>query len=92
MRKQKVQILLGGTNQMPDHQTNAAAQQQGQCISRPDPLKGNKTPQSLQGERQDPWEKNRSDFKRKISESLFIKQLKPDLNKQKDAFKLKLYN
>ena len=34
----------------------------------------------------------KSDFKRKISESLFIKQLKPDLNKQKDAFKLKLYN
>ena len=92
MRKQKVQILLGGTNQMPDHQTNAAAQQQGQCISRPDPFKRNKTPQSLQGERQDPWEKNRSDFKRKISESLFIKQLKPDLNKQKDAFKLTLYN
>ena len=91
MRKQKVQILLGGTNQMPDQQTNAAAQQQGQCISRPDPFKGNKT-QSLQGERQDPWEKNISDFKRKISESLFIKQLKPDLNKQKDAFKLKLYN
>jgi hypothetical protein len=34
----------------------------------------------------------KTDFKRKISESLFIKQLKPDLNKQKDAFKLKLYN
>ena len=34
----------------------------------------------------------KSDFKRRISESLFIKQLKPDLNKQKDAFKLKLYN
>ncbi len=36
--------------------------------------------------------KYKSDFKRKISESLFIKALKPDLNKQKDAFKLKLYN
>ena len=34
----------------------------------------------------------KSDFKRRISESLFIKKLKPDLNKQKDAFKLKLYN
>ena len=34
----------------------------------------------------------KSDFKRKISESLFIKELKPDLNKQKDAFKLKLFN
>ena len=34
----------------------------------------------------------KSDFKRRVSESLFIKQLKPDLNKQKDAFKLKLYN
>ena len=34
----------------------------------------------------------RSDFKRRISESLFIKKMKPDLNKQKDAFKLKLYN
>ena len=34
----------------------------------------------------------KTDFKRKISESLFIKQIKPDLNKQKDAFKLKLYN
>ena len=34
----------------------------------------------------------RSDFKRRISESLHIKELKPKLNKQKDAFKLKLYN
>ena len=34
----------------------------------------------------------KSDFRRRISESLFIKQLKPDLNKQNDAFKLKLYN
>ena len=36
--------------------------------------------------------RNRSDFKRRISESLFIKELKPKLNKQKEAFKLKLYN
>tara|TARA_B100000586_G_C20025999_1_gene391161 strand:- start:242 stop:934 length:693 start_codon:yes stop_codon:yes gene_type:complete len=34
----------------------------------------------------------RSNFKRRISESLFIKELKPDLNKQKDAFTLKLFN
>ena len=34
----------------------------------------------------------KSDFRRRISESLFIKQLKPDLNKQNDAFKLRLYN
>ena len=34
----------------------------------------------------------RSDFKRRISESLFIKEQKPKLNKQKEAFKLKLYN
>ena len=34
----------------------------------------------------------KSYFKRRISESLFIKQLKPDLNKQKYAFKLKLYD
>jgi len=34
----------------------------------------------------------KSDFKRRISESLFIKKIKPDLNKQKDAFRLKLYN
>ena len=34
----------------------------------------------------------RSDFKRRISESLFIKEKKPKLNKQKEAFKLKLYN
>ena len=34
----------------------------------------------------------KSDFKRRISESLFIKALKPDLNKQKDAFKLTLYS
>ena len=34
----------------------------------------------------------KSDFKRRISESLFIKELKPDLNKQKDAFNLKLFN
>lgn len=34
----------------------------------------------------------RSDFKRRISESLFIKELKPDLNKQNDAYRLKLFN
>ena len=34
----------------------------------------------------------KSDFKRRISESLFIKMIKPDLNKQKDALKLKLFN
>ena len=34
----------------------------------------------------------KTNFKRKVSEALFIKQLKPDLNMQKDAFKLKLYN
>ena len=33
-----------------------------------------------------------STFKRKISESLYIKELKPDLNKQKDAYRLKLFN
>ena len=32
-----------------------------------------------------------SDFKRKISESLFIRTLKPDLNVQKDAYKLSLF-
>ena len=34
----------------------------------------------------------RSDFSRKISESLFIKKLKPDLNVQKDSYKLSLFN
>ena len=34
----------------------------------------------------------RSNFKRRISEALFIKEKKPDLNKQKDAYKLKLFN
>ena len=34
----------------------------------------------------------RSDFARKISESLFIKKLKPDLNIQKDSYKLLLFN
>ena len=34
----------------------------------------------------------RTNFKRRVSEALFFKELKPDLNKQKDAFKLKLYN
>ena len=34
----------------------------------------------------------RTNFRRKISEVLFIKELKPDLNVQKDAFKLKLFN
>ena len=34
----------------------------------------------------------RTNFKRKISESLYIKELKPDLNVQKDAYKLKLFN
>ena len=34
----------------------------------------------------------RSNFKRRISEALFIKEKKPDLNKQKFAFKLKLFN
>ena len=33
-----------------------------------------------------------SDFKRKISESLYIKQYKPEINIQKDAYKLKLFN
>lgn len=33
-----------------------------------------------------------NNFKRKISESLFIKELRPDLNKQKDSYKLKLFN
>ena len=34
----------------------------------------------------------RNHFKRRISESLFIKEQKPNLNIQKDAFKLKLFN
>ena len=34
----------------------------------------------------------RSDFTRKISESLYVKELKPDLNVQKDAYKLSLFN
>ena len=34
----------------------------------------------------------RSNFARKISESLYIKKLKPDLNVQKDSYKLVLFN
>ena len=34
----------------------------------------------------------RSDFTRKISESLFIKKLEPNLNAQKDSYKLLLFN
>ena len=34
----------------------------------------------------------RSSFRRKISESLFIKRLKPTLNVQKDSYKLALFN
>ena len=34
----------------------------------------------------------KSNFKRHISESLFIKTLKPDLNVQKDAYRLALFN
>ena len=34
----------------------------------------------------------KSNFKRRISEALYIKEHKPDLNKQKDSFKLKLFN
>ena len=34
----------------------------------------------------------RSNFARKISESLYIKKLKPDLNVQKDSYKLSLFN
>ena len=34
----------------------------------------------------------KSDFKRRISESLFIKKLKPDLNVQMDAYRLTLFN
>ena len=34
----------------------------------------------------------RSDFTRKISEALFIKELKPDLNVQKESYKLSLFN
>ena len=33
-----------------------------------------------------------SQFRRKISESLFIKKHKPDLNVQKDSYKLRLFN
>ena len=33
-----------------------------------------------------------SNFKRRISEALFIKNSKPDLNVQKDAYKLSLFN
>ena len=33
-----------------------------------------------------------SNIKRKISEALFIKKLKPDLNVQKESLKLSLYN
>ena len=35
---------------------------------------------------------HRNTFKRRISEALFIKELKPDLNVQEEAFKLSLYN
>ena len=34
----------------------------------------------------------KSDFKRRNSESLFIKKLKPDLNVQMDAYRLTLFN
>ena len=34
----------------------------------------------------------RSNFARKISESFYIKKLKPDLNVQKDSYKLSLFN
>ena len=34
----------------------------------------------------------RTNFKRKISEALYIKELKPDLNVQKEAYKLKRFN
>ena len=34
----------------------------------------------------------RTNFRRVVSEALFIKELKPDLNIQKDAYKLKLFN
>ena len=34
----------------------------------------------------------RSDFTRKISEALYIKELKPNLNIQKDSYKLSLFN
>ena len=34
----------------------------------------------------------RSDFTRKISESLFVKELKSNLNVQKDSYKLSLFN
>ena len=34
----------------------------------------------------------RTNFRRKISEALYIKELKPDLNVKKEAYKLKLFN
>ena len=34
----------------------------------------------------------KTDFKRKISESIHVKKLKPDLNVQKDSYKLSLFN
>ena len=33
-----------------------------------------------------------SDFKRKISEALYIKELRPELNIQKDSYSLNLFN
>ena len=33
----------------------------------------------------------KSNFKRQVSEALYIKEMNPDLNVQKDAYRLKLY-
>ena len=37
-------------------------------------------------------QKYRSNFRRKISEALFIKKTKPDLNVQKESYRLLLFN
>ena len=37
-------------------------------------------------------QKYRTNFRRKISEALFIKKTKPDLNVQKESYKLLLFN
>ena len=34
----------------------------------------------------------KSDFKRRISEAIYIRRLNPDLNKKKEAYKLSLFH
>ena len=93
VRKQEVQVELRWADKKKDPSPNHGPQQQRRQITCPTAFEKDEAQTSL-------FLPNvniigsgyRTNFKRVISEALFIKELKPDLNVQKDAYKLKLFN